>query len=134
MAAVAWGLTMPMFREDRMELPEALRRVEAALRHQTSTAASSSAAAATEAALGGASAPGGAAAPVPVSDELLRGCVICDDAPREVRFRCGHACCCEACAALVEAAGRECPICRATTHPLRSRVAEGAPTFELLPR
>ena len=74
MAAVAWGLTMPMFREDRMELPEALRRVEAALRHVVVE----------EEEAEGVEDHTAAAAAAAVSDELLRGCVICDDAPREV--------------------------------------------------
>ena len=66
----------------------------------------------------------------------LRSCVICDDALREVRFQCGHACCCDDCAALVASSGGECPICRGATHPVLARGAhlQGAPTFELPPR
>ena len=42
-----------------------------------------------------------------------RECVICEDAPRQVRFLCGHACCCEGCAELVRTASNVCPQCRA---------------------
>ena len=47
-----------------------------------------------------------------------RICVICEDQPREVRFNCGHACCCGTCAALVRAKDNLCPTCRT---PLGSR-------------
>ena len=46
----------------------------------------------------------GAAAPAPPPAAAAlaaegRACVVCDDAPREVRFRCGQACCCLGCLA-----------------------------------
>ena len=52
----------------------------------------------------------------PPTDERVparRICVICEDAPREVRFRCGHACTCADCADLVRAKDNLCPTCRA---------------------
>ena len=40
-------------------------------------------------------------------------CMICEAAPREVRFRCGHAVCCGDCVARVQAHANLCPQCRA---------------------
>ena len=40
-----------------------------------------------------------------------RECIICYSAPREVRFACGHATCCEVCLPAVLARRRECPTC-----------------------
>lgn len=42
-----------------------------------------------------------------------RFCVICEDVPRQVRFPCGHACACEACAELIRVRDNLCPACRA---------------------
>ena len=117
MADIAKGLTMPAFKDDRTPIPEALRRIEAAL---------------------AANPPQAAAVADPVEDgaaDELRACVICDDAPREVRFRCGHACCCVFCAELVQNTGDRCPICRSTAHPLIETGAQlrDAATFELPP-
>jgi len=123
---LAHALCMPYFREDRLPLPEALRSLNSLLeaRHALGASEVSSAAAASDAASLAASTIGA---------NELRCCVICDDAPREVRFRCGHACCCTECAGLVERSGRQCPICRGATHPL---IAAGthlhdAATFEM---
>ena len=63
-----------------------------------------------------------------------RLCMICEDKPREVRFECGHACCCRECLVLVLSKGL-CPVCR-TRLGERPLLEEGthvatAPTFEL---
>ena len=39
-------------------------------------------------------------------------CLICEDQPRQVRFVCGHANCCESCARLVKLRDNLCPTCR----------------------
>lgn len=41
-------------------------------------------------------------------------CVVCLDNAREVRFACGHACCCQVCASKLAQRRGGCPICRAT--------------------
>uniref|UniRef100_A0A7S2C0G6 Protein kinase domain-containing protein n=1 Tax=Haptolina brevifila TaxID=156173 RepID=A0A7S2C0G6_9EUKA len=153
MAAIVWDLTMPVFKEDRLPIPEAMRRLEALL--ATPAAPTTPAAAATPAAPGSpgeeadtptpvggariAQEPQGAAGvpessvAAPALDEL-RSCIICDNAPRSTRFRCGHACCCTECAALIERSGSgACPICRRQSHPLAASGPhiESAPTFEL---
>ena len=60
-----------------------------------------------------------------------RVCVICLDAPREVRFDCGHATTCEACTAeLMEDRNPRCPQCRAAANRRLGMVANAAdPTF-----
>ena len=81
--------------EDRLPLPDALRRLEA---------------------LGDAAPPepeGAADAAPPAAQPEVRMCSVCEAAPREVRFRCGHACCCRGCVALVQAHADLCPQCRA---------------------
>jgi hypothetical protein len=42
----------------------------------------------------------------------VRMCILCEDAPREVRFPCGHACCCYGCVMLVQEHDNLCPQCR----------------------
>ena len=49
---------------------------------------------------------------VPLVEEV-RECVVCLTAPREVRFQCGHACCCSGCVASVVSLDNLCPQCRA---------------------
>jgi serine/threonine protein kinase/ankyrin repeat protein len=105
-AQIAHALCMPLFREDRLPLPDALRQI-------TSVISQSS-----EALAQGRLGTAGAGSASTVAADELRCCVVCDDAPREVRFRCGHACCCAECAKLVEHSGSQCPICRGRTHPL----------------
>ena len=70
----------------------------------------------------------------------LKDCVICLCEPREVRFNCGHACCCSACTAHLQAMGDpRCPNCRAPiTFSIAGGNAEGVPiarqpTFEPQP-
>ncbi|EOD27821.1 hypothetical protein EMIHUDRAFT_100184 [Emiliania huxleyi CCMP1516] len=63
----------------------------------------------------------------------FKECAVCMERPREVRFECGHACCCESCATtLSESAAPLCPQCRAhiskgawTTEPDRHGTAIG---------
>jgi uncharacterized membrane protein YgcG len=76
--------------------------------------------------------PAGPAGPA----EEPRLCVVCDERPRTVRFSCGHACCCDGCAARVRRGDGLCPTCRA---PLGSGDADrgthvaSAPTFCMQP-
>ena len=83
--------------EDRMPLPEVLERLEA-------MAAASSA-----------DAPAAASADDPAmeTEELseARMCIICEEAPREVRFACGHALVCNGCLPVVLEQCKKCPTC-----------------------
>ena len=66
-----------------------------------------------------------------------RLCVVCDERPRTVRFHCGHASCCDICAALVRAADGLCPTCREPLAPDdadRGAHVAAAATFEMTPR
>ena len=121
-AQIAHALCMPLFREDRLPLPNALRQITSVISQRSEALA--------QGRLGTA---GAGSSPIVAADEL-RCCVVCDDAPREVRFRCGHACCCAECAKLVEHSGSQCPICRGRTHPLCATGAHlrDAATFELV--
>merc|ERR1712086_491625 len=56
-----------------------------------------------------------------LKDRAPKECMVCHDAPRSVRFDCGHAVCCQACATKLEQAaerraltgnGGYCPLCR----------------------
>ena len=52
----------------------------------------------------------------PPTDESVpsrKYCVICEDQPRQVRFRCGHACRGRTCGDLVRGLDNLCPTCRA---------------------
>ena len=73
-----------------------------------STAATAAAAAAHAAHAGGELRAGS-----PPGAEEERECMVCMEAPREVRFYpCSHASCCRSCAAELRAAARACPVCR----------------------
>ena len=119
LAAMVARLTMED-EDERMDLSEALHQLEAVVDAPDDDRDEVLAAAAAEAML-----PPNA----PLAAEP-RACIVCDDAPREVRFRCGHACCCTHCAVLVADAGSGCPICRGQTHPLLSSRGSSA-TFEM---
>jgi serine/threonine protein kinase len=121
-AQIAHALCMPLFREDRLPLPDALRQITSAISQSS------------EALAQGRLGTAGAGSASTVAADELRCCVVCDDAPREVRFRCGHACCCAECAKLVEHSGSQCPICRGRTHPLCATGVHlrDAATFELV--
>ena len=76
--------------EDRMPLPDVLARLEAMVVAATVSSSEAEAAAAAEEA---------------------RVCIICEEAPREVRFACGHATVCAACLPEVVERCRKCPTC-----------------------
>ena len=46
------------------------------------------------------------------ADVLGEPCVVCADAPRAVRYKCGHCVCCESCSKRWQAARGGCPVCR----------------------
>jgi hypothetical protein len=76
--------------EERMPLPDVLARLEAMV--VAATALSSEAAAAVLAA-------------------DARVCIICEEAPREVRFACGHALVCNGCLPAIVEQCKKCPTC-----------------------
>ena len=102
---VVVGLSKGEYADERMPLPEALRRLESLV-----DAAPPEPEGADDAAP--AVPPAAAAAPAAAEPEV-RMCIVCEAAPREVRFRCGHACCCRGCVARVQAHDDQCPQCRA---------------------
>ena len=66
-----------------------------------------------------------------------RMCIICEEAPREVRFACGHAIVCKGCLPEVVERCRKCPMCDVAfgAQPVAEHGAHVrlAPTF-VLPR
>ena len=110
LAEIATGLT-EQWEEDRMPLSEVLERLEAM-------------AAAT-----------GADAPAAATEARL--CIVCEEAPREVRFACGHAIVCKGCLPEVVERCRKCPMCDVAfgAQPVAEHGAHVrlAPTF-VLPR
>ena len=62
-----------------------------------------------------------------------RVCIICEEAPREVRFACGHATVCSACLPSVVDTHRKCPTCNTPfgAQPIAEQGAhvQSAPTF-----
>ena len=107
--------------EDRMPLADVLERLEA-----LATAAGVDAAESSEMA---------AEAEDENGEEEERVCIICCSAPREVRFACGHATCCEVCLPAVVTQHRKCPTCLEPfgAQPVIERGPHLgiAPTFEL---
>ena len=67
--------------------------------------------------------------------EEARVCIICEEAPREVRFACGHAIVCAGCLPEVVERCRKCPTCDVDfgAQPVAERGAHvrTAPTFVL---
>ena len=65
--------------------------------------------------------------------EEARMCIICEAAPREVRFACGHATVCSACLPSVVNTHRKCPTCNTPfgAQPIAEQGAhvQSAPTF-----
>ena len=126
MALVIVGLSFEQFAEDRMPLNEASQRLLAALDQVAEPSPSATVAAAGAAAADG---PDGHLEGLPArpverhrvelaSSETVqaeaRECEVCQDAPREVRFACGHCNCCQSCAELIAASRTPlCPTCRA---------------------
>ena len=95
LAAVVVGLAMEQFKEDRLPLPDALAELEAlAQSFGVDEAASRAPLLAEERA----------------ARQPLAECLICLDAPREMRLGSGHAICCERCLPQLS----ECPTCRQT--------------------
>ena len=104
--------------EERMPLPDVLARLEAMV---VAAPLSSSEAEAASAAAG----------------EEARVCIICEEAPREVRFACGHASVCKSCLPDILERHRKCPMCNVAfgAQPVAEHGAHvrAAPTF-VLPR
>ena len=71
--------------------------------------------------------------PPPPDEESTRMCIICEAAPREVRFACGHATVCSACLPSVVDTHRKCPTCNTPfgAQPIAEQGAhvQSAPTF-----
>ena len=67
--------------------------------------------------------------------EEARVCIICEEAPREVRFACGHALVCNGCLPVVVGQYKKCPTCDRPfgAQPVAERGAHVrvAPTFVL---
>ena len=99
--------------EDRMPLPEVLEKLE------------------TMAAAAGADDAAAASAAAETAEP--RYCIICEAAPREVRFACGHAIVCAGCLPTVVERHRQCPTCGVAfgAQPVLERGAHvgAAPTF-----
>ena len=119
LAEVAAGLTEE-YKSDRKTLSDALaslnalinkQEVEAALqlsvsRETAATAVETAAAVGTAAAPGTAAAVGTATAVAAAMPPAMKECSICLDAPREVRFPCGHALVCVSCLSAIRARAR----------------------------
>ena len=69
------------------------------------------------------------------AEEEARVCIICEEAPREVRFACGHALVCNSCLPVVLEQCKKCPTCDRPfgAQPVAERGAHVrvAPTFVL---
>ena len=96
LAEVVAGLVAE-WAEDRMPLADVLDQLEALATEAGADAAESSKTA--------------AGVVEEEKEEEERVCIICFSAPREVRFSCGHATCCEVCLPLVLARRSDCPTC-----------------------
>ena len=96
-----------------MPLPDVLARLEAMVVAATASSLETEAAVAAEA----------------------RVCIICEEAPREVRFACGHALVCNGCLPVVLEQCKKCPTCDRPfgAQPVAERGAHVrvAPTFVL---
>ena len=95
-----------------MPLPDVLARLEAMVVAATASSLEAEAAVAADA----------------------RVCIICEEAPREVRFACGHALVCNGCLPIIEKY-KKCPTCDRPfgAQPVAERGTHvrGAPTFVL---
>lgn len=126
LAEVCAGLT-ERFADDRMPLPDALQQLEAIVEAADEPEPPPTRPAADVTDGGG---------------EEPRECMMCLDAPRELRFGCGHACCCRGCFdGLVADAvrkgdeGARCPVCReAVVEASALARLDAAPTFVMQPR
>ena len=115
------ALLTDQYEEDRMPFAEALQKLEAL---------AAAAEEAEEAAAGADAAPSGS-----VGDGEERCCIVCEAAPREVRFACGHALVCRGCLPVVVERHRKCPNCGLAfgTHPVveQGEHVRTGPTFVL---
>ena len=109
LAEVMQGLN-EQWAEERMTLPDVLARLEAMVvatgADSTSTSADFTSASATAISLSDADTMTAA----PVAEEA-RLCIICEAAPRELRFACGHALVCSGCLDDVVEQHKQCPTC-----------------------
>ena len=114
LAEIVTGLD-EKWEEDRMPLSEVLQRLEAM-----------------------AAATGADALVAATETNEARMCIVCEDAPREVRFACGHATVCKSCLPDILERHRKCPMCNVAfgAQPVAEHGAHvrTAPTFVLLPR
>jgi len=112
LAEISAGLT-DQYEEDRMPFAEALQKLEAmAVAVEVVDIAAAT-----------------------VGEEEERCCIICEAAPREVRFACGHALVCRGCLPVVVNKHRQCPSCGVAfgAHPVAEQGdhVRAAPTFVL---
>ena len=112
LAEIIQGLN-ELWAEDRMPLPDVLARLEAMVVAATASSLEAEAAVAADA----------------------RVCIICEEAPREVRFACGHALVCNGCLPAIVEQYKKCPTCDRPfgAQPVAERGTHvrGAPTFVL---
>ena len=118
LAEVIQGLN-EQWAEDRMLLPDVLARLEAMVVAASATASATAVSSSKEMSL----------------SEEARLCIICEEAPREVRFACGHALVCNGCLPVVVEQHKKCPTCDLTfgAQPVAERGTHvrAAPTFVL---
>ena len=109
-ATIVQGLVMPPYADERLPLPSALEQLGGLIAAWPGDAAETSSAMAD-----GAATIAAAPTTVPVATPTAppRECVICEDAPRETRFACGHSVCCRGCIGRLDPA--VCPVCK---HPI----------------
>ena len=109
-ATIVQGLVMPPYADERLPLPSALEQLGGLIAAWPGDAAETSSAMAD-----GAATIAAAPTTVPVATPTAppRECVICEDAPRETRFACGHSVCCRDCIGRLDPA--VCPVCK---HPI----------------
>jgi len=88
LAEVIQGLS-ELWAEERMPMPDVLARLEAMVAAATASSLEAEAAMAADA----------------------RVCIICEEAPREVRFACGHALVCNGCLPAIVEQCKKCPTC-----------------------
>ena len=103
-ATIVQGLVMPHYADERLPLPSALEQLGGLIAAWSGGPAETSSAMA-ERATTIAAAP--TTAPVATPTASSRECMICEDAPRETRFACGHSVCCRGCVSRLEQAAMQ---------------------------
>ena len=115
LATIVVGLACGEWEEDRMPLADVLLTLERLVQEA------------------GVASPPPQVQPAEQLEEEVRMCIICEAAPREVRFACGHATVCSACLPSVVDTHRKCPTCNAAfgAQPVAEQGAhvQSAPTF-----